>query len=275
MNGIWEEAMKYWGAFLLGFLVCIPMLASGADFSYGTYEELLKRHVKTGVTINGIRLNAVDYTALIQETQRADSTYRRLLKDLSAFDPGSLKSREEKIAFWINIYNIGAIKTITDHYPVDSIRSKRINWLGQPWSRKVLTVGGKEYSLAEIENDILLDGFKELRIHFGINCASVSCVNLLPTPYRAATLYSQLEQQGRAFLADRKKGLQIDRTGKVVYLSQVFKFDRKHFDALGGGALTFIKPYLPSADRAVIDAGGYTVEYLDYDWKANDTKNVH
>ena len=266
--------MKYKVALLVGILVGIPLLAFGADFSYGNYEALLKRHVKVGVTVNGIRLNAVDYAALAQDAKRPDSDYSRLLTELSAFDPASLKTREEKIAFWVNAYNVGAIKTIVEHYPVDSIRSKRINWLGQPWGRKVLMIGGREYSLAEIENDILLDGFRELRIHFGINCASVSCVNLLPVPYRAGKLYSQLEEQGRAFLADRKKGLLIDRNRKLVYLSQVFKFDRKHFDALGGGAIAFIKPYLSSSDRAALDAGGLTVEYLAYDWKANDANTL-
>lgn len=266
--------MKYLLTFLVGILVSMPLLTFGADFSYVSYEALLKRHVKVGGSINGIRLNTVDYAALAHDVKRPDSDYVRLLRDLSVFDPANLKTREEKIAFWINAYNIGAIKTIVDHYPVDSIRSKRINWLGQPWGRKVLMIGGREYALAEIENDILLDGFKDLRIHFGINCASVSCVNLLPVPYRAVTLYSQLEEQGRTFLADRKKGLLIDRNKKVLYLSQVFKFDRKRFDALGGGAIAFIKPYLSSSDRAAVDAGGFRVEYLDYDWKANDTNTL-
>ena len=255
-------------------LLLIPLSAMGADFAYGHYEALLKLHVKAGVTINGISVNAVDYSALSKEASRPDSAYSLLLKELAAFDAASLKSREEKIAFWVNVYNIGALKTIVDHYPVDSIRSKRINWLGQPWSRKVISVGGREYSLAEIENDILLDGFKELRIHFGINCASVSCADLLPIPYRAATLFSQLEEQGRKLLADRKKGLLIDRDKKAVHLSQIFKFDKKRFETLGGGALAFIKPYLYTADRAAIEAGGLKLDYLEYDWNVNDTRNA-
>ena len=259
---------------LLMISLSLPMTASGADFSYGHYAALLKRHVRTGVTIDGIRLNAVDYTALSREAKQPDSDYTLLLKELAAFDAATLQSREEQIAFWVNVYNIGAMKTILDHYPVDSIRSKRINWLGQPWNRKVINVGGKEYSLAQIENDILLDGFKDLRIHFGINCASVSCADLLPVPYRAATLFSQLEEQGRKLLADRKKGLLIDRNKKTVFLSQIFKFDKKHFDALGGGALNFIKPYVSPADRKEIDSGGMKLDYLGYDWKANDLKNA-
>lgn len=266
--------MKRLPLVLLMILVSLPVIASGADFSYGHYASLLKRHVKTGAMIDGIRLSAVDYTALSREAKQPGSDYTLLLKELAAFETAALKSREERIAFWVNVYNIGAMKTIVDHYPVDSIRSKRINWLGQPWNRKVITVGGKEYSLAQIENDILLDGFKDLRIHFGINCASVSCADLLPVPYRAATLFSQLEEQGRKLLADSKKGLLIDRNKKIVYLSQIFKFDKKHFDALSGGALNFIKPYVSAADRKDIDSGGMQLDYLGYDWRANDLKST-
>lgn len=266
MNRIWQLALM--------MLVSLPVMVSGAEFNNSHYESLLKHHVKTGVSFNGIQLNAVDYSALAKEAKQSGSDYSFLLKELAAFDTASLKSREEKIAFWVNVYNIGAMKTIVDHYPVDSIRSKKINWLGQPWNRKVITVGGKEYSLAEIENDILLDGFKDLRIHFGINCASVSCADLLAVPYRAATLFAQLEEQGRKLLADRKKGLVIDRDKKTVLLSQIFKFDKKHFDSLGGGALAFIKPYLSVEDRVSIGAGGLSLGYLEYNWNANDTKNA-
>jgi Protein of unknown function, DUF547 len=223
----------------------LPVLASAADFPYDHYATLLKQHVKTGVTIDGIHLNAVDYTALSREAKQSNSDYRLLLKELASFNPVTLQSRAEQMAFWVNVYNIGAMKTIVDNYPVESIRSRKINWLGLPWSRKAITVGGKGYSLAAIEHDILLDGFKDLRIHFGINCASVSCADLLAVPYRASTLFSQLEEQGRRLLADRQKGLLIDRDRKAVFLSQIFKFDKKHFDAFGGGTLVFIKEVVP------------------------------
>jgi len=256
----------------LMFFLLQAVIASGADFPYGNYEALLKLHVKSGVTINGIRLNAVDYAALSSESRRPDSYYSMLLKELAAFDPSTMKSREEKIAFWVNVYNIGAMKTIVDHYPVDSIRSRKINWLRLPWSSKVITVGGKEYSLAEIENDILLDGFRDLRIHFGINCASVSCADLLPVPYRAATIFSQLDDQGRKLLTDPRKGMRIDNERKVIYLSQILKFDKKHFDAFAGGALPFIKRYLNASDRNIVETGGLKIDYLGYDWSANDSK---
>jgi hypothetical protein len=274
MGGDMSGRLDYGSFVFLTLFIAAPIHA--APFDYQPYESILHRFAKPGVVIDGIGVTAVDYTALAAEAGQSSSNYRTLLNELRSFNPETLESREDKMAFWINVYNIAAMKTIVDHYPVDSIRSKKIHWLGLPWDRKIITVEGKEYSLGQIENDILLDTFKDLRIHFGINCASVSCVNLALEPYRGETLIKQLNEQGKQFMADPQKGLRIDRQKKVIYLSQVFKFDKKHFDQLGGGALNSILPYLSPEDREFIrkEKENLTVEYLDYDWKANDIKNA-
>ncbi len=257
-------------SFLVLF-VSITVQAAGFDNSH--YEALLKRYTKPGVSIDGVRVTAVDYAALKKEAGKG-SNYETLLKALASFNSATLDSREDEKAFWINTYNIAAIKTIVDHYPVDSIRSKKIKWSGVPWDIKTITVGGKEYSLGQIENDILLETFKDLKIHFGINCASVSCVNLRHEPYQGATLSKQLEEQAREFLGDRQKGLLIDRKKKMVHLSQIFKFDKKDFDKLGGGAVHFVLPFLRSEDQEFMKKEKVTVDYLNYDWKLNDIKNA-
>ena len=266
--------MKWSATALACLLLTVPAVVLGADFDYTHYAALLVNRVRDGVTINGISAAAVDYGALAKDASLPASDYRLLLKELAIFEPGTLKNKEGQIAFWVNVYNIAAMKTIIDHYPVDSIRSRKIHWLGCPWGAKVIKVGGREYSLDEIEHSILLDGFRDLRIHFAINCASVSCADLLTVPYRAATLYQQLERQGRKLLANREKGLRIDRERNIVYLSQIFKFDRKRFEALDGGVLAFIRPFVTDRDRDIISRGSPKTEYLDYDWSANDLKNA-
>lgn len=266
--------MKVLGIFLFCCLLLAPAAVTGADFDYARYAALLENRVREGVLINGITTTAVDYRGLAKDAGLPTSDYSMLLKDLAAFDLNSLKSREERIAFWVNVYNIAAMKTIVDHYPVDSIRSLKIHWRGSPWGSKVIKVGGRDYSLDEIEHSILLDGFGELRIHFAINCASVSCADLLPVPYRAATLYRQLETQGRKLLANRQKGMRIDRERNTVYLSRIFSFDEKRFKAFPGGVLAFIKPHVSDADREYLSRSNPNIEYLDYDWNANDLKNV-
>lgn len=83
-----------------GLVAALPIIASGADFDYSHYEAVLKRHINTGVSINSIRLNAIDYNSIAREAKQPGSDYSILLKELAAFDPGTLKNREEKIAFW-------------------------------------------------------------------------------------------------------------------------------------------------------------------------------
>lgn len=254
-------------------ILCVSSAVYAADFDYQNYQSILRHYTKTAISFDGVITTAVNYGLLAAEAGKKGSDYQILIQELAGFNPETLETREDKIAFWINVYNLAALKTIVDYYPVDSIRSRKINWLGLPWDRKTIRVGGKDYSLGQIENNILLDTFKDLRIHFAINCASVSCVDLSPEPYRGATLFKQLEEQGRRFLADRQKGFRIDRAKKIVYLSQVFKFDKKHFDELGGGALRFILPFLSSEDREFMEKEKFTLTFIDYNWKLNDLKN--
>ncbi len=247
-------------------LVGVSAFAADGDF---TYQRFLDTYARPGTVINGYTVTAVDYGAIAAVKDDPASLYRTVLGELSVFDPWTLETREEKIAFWINAYNIGAIKIIVDHYPVDSIRSMRINFLKNPWKKKILTVGGRRYSLGEIEHGILLGKLGEPLAHFGVVCASLSCPTLLPRAYRPETVTEQLGEAARAFLTDPKKGLFINREKGVVRFSRIFKFDKKTFPRGGPSAISLIRPFIGPEDAAYLETGDYTVKYLDYDWSLN------
>lgn len=65
-----------------------------------------------------------------------------------------------------------------------------------------------------MEFNKLIEGLKELRIHFGISCAAVGCVDLRTAPFRAVDHSREREEQGTRFLENRGKGLLIDRAGE-------------------------------------------------------------
>jgi len=197
------------------------------------------------------------------------------MKQLSGFDPDSIAKREDRIAFWINAYNIGAIKMILDHYPVDSIRSRNINWLKNPWNIEILTIGGKEYALGQIEHDILLGQYGELMAHYAIVCASLSCPEIIKEVYLGDTLNEQLARQAREFLSDPKKGLQIDRENNIVHVSSIYKFDSKNFKKSKEIIIDFILPYVEDEqDRDYLKNSDYKLKFLDYNWELNTFKNA-
>ena len=244
--------------------------AFAAGFSYSSYQQFLDTYVMPGKYVGDIKINLVDYDAIQADRGKSGSMYDKVLRQLAGFDPHEIAGREDQIAFWINAYNIGAIKMIIDHYPVNSIRSTTIQWLKNPWNKKILTVGNTKYSLAQIEHEILLGKYGEPLVHFAIVCASLSCPDLSPTVFKGARLMEQLERQARLFLGNEKKGLRIDRENGVVHFSMIVKFDTKSFPNGVKDAIPLITRFIDNEeDRAYLRAGTYESKYLDYNWDLN------
>ena len=261
--------------FLAVFWLNICTKAHAGGFDYADYSEFLARYVVPQKQIQGIMVNAVDYDAIQKDRETTGSFYERVIGQFAAFDPDTLQGRKAGIAFWINAYNIGAIKMIMDHYPVESIRSTAINWLKNPWNKKIMPVGGAKYSLGHIEHDILIAKYQEPLIHFAIVCASLSCPDLSPQVYEADRLQEQLERQARRFLQNEKKGLDIRRNQGVVFFSKIFRFDEKTFPNGAEDAIPLIAPFLENEDDAdYLRSGKYKIAYLDYNWDLNTLRNA-
>lgn len=203
---------------------------------------------------HGTPLALVDYAAL-KKSGQLDRVYQQV----STFSVESLNGKEETLAFYINTYNILALKMVLDHWPLASIKDVG-SFFSPVWGKDAGMIGGKVVSLDDIENKIIRP-MGEPRIHLAIVCASVSCPDLRNEPYMASALYKQLDEQTNAFLRNDKKGLYIDKDEIVV--SKIFKWFKQDFDKLGG-VESFIRGYRTDLPLAyAIDAD------IDYDWSVN------
>jgi hypothetical protein len=247
-------------AFLAGALPAV----AGAD---DAYARLLKAHVRPG-EIGGIRLHLVDYRAV-----KSDPAYAEALAALAVARVEALGSDAEREAFWINAYNLLAIKAVLDQYPTASIKDGGSLFL-PIWKRSIGAVGGTPYSLDAIEHRILRKTFREPRVHFALVCASLSCPDLRPEPFVAARLDAQLDGQTAAFLSNPAKGLAAGADGRTARVSSIFKWFAGDFESSGGVA-TFIRAKaaadVAATIRTLTDAG---LSYLEYDWSLNDTARV-
>lgn len=244
----------------LPWLTTALALAGNAHaFDRELWAEQLARHTRAVADTAGTR---VDYATL-----RADPDWRRLVAGLDDSDPTTLGSREEKLAFWINVYNVLAIDWIVRAGPVESIRDLG-SWLRPVWKKPAGRVGGREVSLDEIEHRVLRP-MGEPRIHFAIVCASTSCPSLRREPYRPADLERQLDEQARVFLSDPRKGLALDREADRVRLSKILDWFAGDF---GGrvGVVDFVTEHAPASERAWLsEHADADLSYLPYDWRVN------
>ena len=224
--------------------------AEQADFS--ALDRMLHAHVSPA-TVKGIKLNVVDYTAWAK-----DSDYPVAVDAIARFDTAKLANRNERLAFWINTYNLLAIKVVLDNRVSESIKDAG-SFFSSVWVKPAGKVNGKTVTLDQIEHQILRP-MGEPRVHMAIVCASLSCPDLRPEVYTADRLSEQLDEQARLFLANPTKGMAVRGTDLTV--SKIFDWFDEDF-AAQGGVIGFIRSH------AQVPAGARIDDHFDYDWSLN------
>jgi hypothetical protein len=211
----------------------------------------------------------VDYSAW-KGTPDAVRALDAYLNSLSRANPALAAGREMRLAYWINAYNAVTIRGILREYPTASIQNHTSRLRDfNIWRDLLLRVGERDYSLGQIENE-LLRPLQEPRIHFAIVCASRGCPRLLNRAYQSSNLEQQLRENSRNFFADPQK-LDYDSSTGRLRLSPILKWYAKDFGGSGAEMLKTIAPYLPDGMSQQLPAGGsLSADFLDYDWSLND-----
>ncbi len=202
----------------------------------------------------------VNYKGFIQDSVRFDS-YLALLKNNHPNDKNW--NEKEQLAYWINAYNAFTVKLIVDNYPLKSIKDikKGLPFINSVWDIKFIKIEGATYDLNNIEHSILRSKFEEPRIHFAINCASVSCPDLRNDAFTAEKLEDQLTEQAKRFL---KNPIKNKITEDKIELSSIFSWFKKDFKKKGS-LIEFLNQYAPVKINQNAE-----IDYLDYDWNLNE-----
>ncbi|MCP4903788.1 MAG: DUF547 domain-containing protein [bacterium] len=224
------------------------------------FARILEGHTRAAADIVGTRVN--------YESLKKSSDWEQLTLQVRRAKPSQL-ARNERIAYWINAYNILTIDLVLKHYPVESIRDIG-SFFFPVWDKTVATIEGREISLGFIEHEILRK-LDEPRIHAAIVCASTSCPPLSRTPFHADALDQELNTAMRVWLASSEKAIAIDRANHRIRLSAIFDWFEEDFRSRGG-VLSAIAPHVSNEDAEWLRGSGRdaTIRYFDYDWTLND-----
>ena len=240
--------------FILTFLFAFTLMISQSAFAYlDDLDGLLSTHVKP-VTAKGIQYNGVNYDAWAK-----DPRHKTVLNEILATNPKTLVTKNEKLAYWINAYNVLTIDLITREGEQDSIKNLGSTFVN-PWKKHKWTITGTEYTLDTIEHKIIRP-MGEPRIHFAINCAAKSCPDLRAEAYRADTLETQLDNQTQLTLKNSTKGYKKGSDNSVT-VSKVMDWFKEDFNK--GDLNSWLKTY--RADDINNDT---KIKFYDYDWSLN------
>jgi hypothetical protein len=200
-------------------------------------------------------------------------------------------SRNEKIAFWLNAHNILTLKGITDNYPIKTSRFRLLLYppdsimhIAGLRDKMFFNVMGIQYTLMEIQRDMLLGRFGDPRIIFALSDGTLSSAALRNEPYLGRIIDRQLDGQAGRFIA-RPDGFRMDTQNNIVYLSGFFKIyswyedaflktygDQKRFRQLqpvDKAILNCIANYISEINLELLLKKQFRVEYVNYDWRLN------
>lgn len=227
------------------------------------WKQILARYIST--TTDGVNLFAY---AKVSATDRKQ--LKAYLADLQNTKVRDL-SRDEQMAFWINLYNAQTIDVVLDHYPVRSIKDISLGggfFSSGPWKKQVMAVEGQKLSLDNVEHDILRKVWRDPRVHYAVNCASLSCPNLAAKPFTAKELDSMLDEGARAYV-NHPRGVGF-RDGRLI-LSQIFSWYRSDFGRTDAEIVEHISKYAsPDLQKKLKGTG--RIDGYDYDWSLNEAK---
>ena len=232
---------------------------------HSAWDNLLKAHLVQGTD----GLNRIAYARFKTDHAKLKAYVAKLEStDTTVLD------RPEHWAFWANLYNAKTIDVVLDKYPVKSIKDVSLGGGlkalvgGGPWQAKIIKVAGQSMSLDDIENVVMRPTYKDPRVHYSVNCASVGCPNVPAQALTGANLEAQLEAGAKAFI-NSPRGIVI--TGGKAKASSIYDWFRADFGGTDAGVIAHMKKYAEPALKAKLDTITAIGDH-DYDWTLADAK---
>jgi hypothetical protein len=235
---------------------------STATIDHRALDEFLAEYL---VSDDDGGLTRVAYGTVTPEDRRALGAYIDMLEaqDIAALN------RNEQFAYWVNLYNAATLALVLDNTPIASIRGINDGLLSPgPWDRELVTVNGRRLSLDDIEHRILRRLWREPRVHYAVNCASVGCPNLADRAYTGATLDAQLDTGARRYV-NSPRGVSIDGDGRLV-VSSLYDWFREDFGSNDEDVIEHLRAYADDDLRAAL-ANRTSIDGYAYDWALNGT----
>jgi hypothetical protein len=233
---------------------------NAAEIDFSAWDALLRRYL----TPSPGGINLFRYGA-VSAADRAELD--QLVAKLAAL-PISAYNRAQQLAFWINLYNALTVKVVLDNGPVASIRDIDISpgfFSDGPWDKKLLRIEGESVSLNDMEHRILRPLWRDPRIHYALNCASIGCPNLGTGAYGAKDMEARLEAAARAFI-NHPRGVRFEDGALVV--SSIYDWFIEDFGGSEAGVVSHLQRYAAPALAEKLAKHG-RLDRASYDWRLN------
>jgi hypothetical protein len=252
-----------------------PQEDASVDALHKPLDDILDTYVRDGL---------VYYRALKAERGRLDRYIASLDVAPAAYEGWS---RERKMAFWVNAYNVFVLKTVIDHYPIrggsQSYPANSIRQIPGAFEQVRHRAAGRSVTLDDIEKQIL-PAFKEPRLHLALGRGAIGSGRLRSEAYTGAKIAKQLDGVQSEFVSEETM-LKIDRAANTISVTPIVSWFSDEFIAaydpgpsgpfaqrspVERAIIAFIMPHLLPLEREFVRKNEFKLTYHPFDWRLND-----
>ncbi len=213
--------------------------------------------------------------------------YKELTKGLRSFDLRSLRERNQRLAFWINIYNTAVI-----HGVIELGLEKSVKEFSGFFDRVMYEIGSFRFSLNEMEHGILRGNRRrpygllkpfgrkdprwefailppDPRIHFALVCGARSCPPI--GFYEAEQIDFQLQLAAESFINSPQ--VKILRKEGAISVSRIFKWYKSDFGGSDSALIDLLLKFLDNGEHKTFlqkNRDSIRIRYQAYDWNLNE-----
>jgi hypothetical protein len=234
---------------------------SQVNVDHSAWQAFLDQFVQA----NADGVNRVAY----QRAMRGDGRVRlnAYIASLSAIDPRRLNSTEQ-LAYWINLYNALTVEVVMRYPRKRSITKMGERWFSVgPWDDELAQIAGQPVTLNDIEHRILRPIWRDHRIHYAVNCASLGCPNLSKTAYRHDNVDGLLAVGEHSYI-NHPRGVAF--ADKGLRLSEIYDWYGDDFATDEQALLTYLADQHDSLGERLRQYRG-RIQYA-YDWQLNSVE---
>lgn len=192
---------------------------------------------------------------------------RRSLAQLPSETSLAKFSRDEQLAYWLNLYNVTVLTEVVSVYPLRSLKHLAVGE-DAVWSKKLLTVAGVPLSLNDIQHTILKQNYGDNPlIIYGLYQGVVGGPNIRRSAYTGKEVWRDLEANAFEFVNSNRGTFSNDEN--VFLVSNWYGRNSGYFPEFDADLAQHLLTYLEGDLRNRLQTAS-TLDPSISDWTVTD-----
>lgn len=190
------------------------------------------------------------------------------LEQLPSEAPLEYFSRDEQLAYWLNLYNVTVLNEIISIYPKRNIKKLVDGGKRSIFSKKLLTVAGVPLSLNDIQFTILRENYDgNPLILYGLYQGIIGGPSIRKTAYTGSDVYRALENNAYEFI-NSNRGTYV-RDEKTFRVSSFYERNKPYFPKFNPDLTEHLLQFLSEPEKGALQSASNIKSDID-DWTITD-----